>query len=498
VKTTPPPDRTLANATTMRQRALAAAVALALFPHASFALMLGEPEVRSALGRALDVRIPVSGNGADAADEACFALLADPAAVNPLARAQLTVEQQGGRTYLRVRSTEAMVEPATTLRVRAACPPASGVLVREYGILLDPVPASAPSVPLTMPEEPMVAKVEVAKVEVAPVPAAAPVAVASTPVAKPAHPGPAHARATPHVPTHASSAAYTRGAALHGGYLLKLSGPVLDLEPSRHVDAAQRAQLREAQAMMLEDDYTSAMLALRSRIDALQKRLGELQLQAATLDTAPALASTPVATETQAAPAMAPPPAERVLSATRRVADAAWSWALVALLGLLALLWPLSRAVRRRREDNAHAVVPAAPVPVPYTGVETGTFAPPPPEVIAPQAPVSAAPAPATADDTEEAIRDARELYNAGERLQAAGVLRRAIESHPERVAPWLPLFDLLMRERLMTEFGELARGFRTLHGASPAWKTVQRAGQQIDPANPLYHAEKPEEQAAA
>lgn len=121
-------------------------------------------------------------------------------------------------------------------------------------------------------------------------------------------------------------------------------------------------------------------------------------------------------------------------------------------------------------------------------------FAPPPPEVIAPQA-AAAAPASAGApalalDDTEEAIRSARDLYNAGERLQAAGVLRLAIESHPERVAPWLPLFDLLLRERLVTEFAELARGFRALHGASPAWKTVQRAGQQIDPGNSLYGAD--------
>ena len=47
--------------------------------------------------------------------------------------------------------------------------------------------------------------------------------------------------------------------------------------------------------------------------------------------------------------------------------------------------------------------------------------------------------------------------------------------------------FDLLMRERLVTEFAELARGFRAVHATSPAWKTVQRAGQQIDPGNALY-----------
>jgi hypothetical protein len=273
----------------------------------------------------------------------------------------------------------------------------------------------------------------------------------------------------------------------HGGYLLKLSGPVLDLAPVASVGEAQRAQLREARALLEGDDFTSQMLALRARIDTLQKQVAQLQALATRLD----------ASKPDTAAAIAQGPAQP--SRARRIADAAWSWALVALLGLLALLWPLSRVLRgRRRDEVAELVVKPGAAP---KGVETGRFVAPPPEVLAPDAVVSA-PAtpsgPAAIDDTEEAIRNARDLYNAGERLQAAGVLRLAIESHPERVAPWLPLFDLLMRERLATEFAELARGFRALHGASPAWKTVQRAGQQIDPANPLYQDEHSPHQAAA
>jgi hypothetical protein len=221
----------------------------------------------------------------------------------------------------------------------------------------------------------------------------------------------------------------------------------------------------------------------------------------------PASPSTPaidIATVTSSAPVSAPgssalATARAALArAAHRMADMSGTWALAALLGLGALLWPAWRRVRRpSRDETADLIVkPAAP---PKPGVETGRFAPPP-EVTAPaaNARTAAAAVPAQPDETEEAIRTARDLYNAGERLQAAGVLRLAIESHPERVSPWLPLFDLLMRERLVTEFGELARGFRALHGASPAWKTVQRAGQQIDPGNPLYTDERPHEQAAA
>ena len=444
--------------------------------------MLGEPQVRSYLGRPLDVRIPVQGAGADAVDASCFEVLGDPqGGVAALSRAQLEVEQQGGQTYLRVRSSEPMREPASILRVRAACAPSSGMLVRQYGILLDPVPASTPSAPLVVhtAEDASIAPrdaVQVASVTSAPgagVAASTTASAASAPAAvKPRvrarkNDGIAQAKPRHHAPV----------AIAHGGFHLKLSGPVLDLEPTRHVTDAERERLREARMLMDGDDYASAMLALRDRIGTLQKRLEMLQAQAARIE---------AVQRERPRPAAVP---QREPNVAARLADGAWWWAIVALLGLLALLMPLTRWMRRRRPA---AEVPELVVKKPRaaaTGTETGRFAPPPPEVIAPAiaATAPASPAPLAFEDTEEAIRTARDLYNSGERLQAAGVLRLAIERHPERVAPWLPLFDLLMRERLATEYAELARGFQVLHGASPAWKTVQRAGQQIDPANPLY-----------
>ena len=431
----------------LRLRALPCAVAAALLATPSHALMLGEPEVRSYLGRPLDLRIPVQGAGADAVDASCFEVLAQPQGGAPgVTRATLEVEQAGGQTYLHVRSTAPVVEPASVLRVRAACPPSNGLLVRQYGILLDPMPVTAPAVPLVAEAAPQT-----------------PHAQAPRKAASKAHPK-FHAKRTQHAL-----------APSRGGFHLKLSGPVLDLGPSRTVTDAQRTVLREARTLIDGDDYASAMLALRDRIDTLQKRLEALQAQAARIETAG-----------RAQPKVVAAPAPREPAALSRLMDGAWLWALVAFLGLIALLMPLARWMRRRKPD-AMAVAVVKPRRV-DKGTETGRFAPPPPHVLVPEvAPSTPVAATIAMDDTEDAIRTARDLYNSGERLQAAGVLRLAIESHPERVAPWLPLFDLLMRERLAMEYAELARGFRALHGSSPAWKTVQRAGQQLDPANPVY-----------
>jgi uncharacterized protein YciI len=331
-----------------------------------------------------------------------------------------------------------------------------------------------------MPSAPLLASNAADDAAVARVtPADAPRVALPVAQARPRHAAPRHVHAAPHA-HHAKHS--THAAALaRGGFHLKLSGPVLDLQASRNITEAQRALLREARTLLDGDDYASAMLALRDRIDTLQKRLEALQSQAVRLEAAQAKPQPALAAREREAPSLG-------------FAQGAWSWALVALLGLAALLLSLTSWLRRRKPGAA--VEPEVKALPPDAGTETGRFAPPPPHVLAPGTAAPSA-APIAMEDTEEAIRSARDLYNAGERLQAAGVLRLAIESHPERVAPWLPLFDLLMRERLATEYAELARGFRALHGSSPAWKTVQRAGQQLDPGNPLYAEEEARQVAA-
>jgi len=120
------------------RRALIPALTAAALP--AHALVLGEIEIRSALGEALDARIAIEQLDGQVVDASCFSLVRDPGAGLPsLAEGILTVERTGPPA-LRIRTLGGVYEPAVTLRVRAACPGQSGYMLRQYSLLLDPRP----------------------------------------------------------------------------------------------------------------------------------------------------------------------------------------------------------------------------------------------------------------------------------------------------------------------------------------------------------------------
>lgn len=103
------------------------------------AISLGDLEVRSALGDVLDARVPLVLEPGEVVDATCFALTPAPEPGVPVLTAgRLTVERVGGQSMLRIRSSKGVFEPALRLRVRAACPGPSGVVLREYSLLLEP------------------------------------------------------------------------------------------------------------------------------------------------------------------------------------------------------------------------------------------------------------------------------------------------------------------------------------------------------------------------
>ena len=123
------------------RRALAAALIAAAIP--AHALVLGEIEVRSMLGEALDARIALEQADSQVVDASCFALARAAAGDLPAIREGiLTIERTGSSMALRVRSLGGMYEPAMALRVRAACPGDAGAVLRQYTILLDPRPGT--------------------------------------------------------------------------------------------------------------------------------------------------------------------------------------------------------------------------------------------------------------------------------------------------------------------------------------------------------------------
>ena len=123
--------------------ALALALAAASLPVP--AVVLGEIEARSALGEPLDARIPFTIPQGRSVDASCFALVreADEAA-NALGEGVLTLERRRGATALRLRTVAPVMEPAISVRVRAACSGAEPS-TRVYAVLLDPRPGSAPA-----------------------------------------------------------------------------------------------------------------------------------------------------------------------------------------------------------------------------------------------------------------------------------------------------------------------------------------------------------------
>jgi pilus assembly protein FimV len=115
------------------------------------AVSLGDLAVRSALGEPLDATVAL--DGATAKPQAgCIRQAAPAGAELPaLPRATLAIEPDGAGWRLRLRTRTAIREPATRLRLDAACEGTASAS-RTYEVLLDPRAPEAPAPPMrTMP-----------------------------------------------------------------------------------------------------------------------------------------------------------------------------------------------------------------------------------------------------------------------------------------------------------------------------------------------------------
>ena len=122
-----------------RPLAVLCAAALAFAAPQALALALGEPEVRSALGENLDMRIPVTIGKGESIEPSCFTLAPDSGATVPrLSAARVSLERSAQGTYLRIRSDSYVNEPALTLSIVAACPGQFAETRRDYSLLFDP------------------------------------------------------------------------------------------------------------------------------------------------------------------------------------------------------------------------------------------------------------------------------------------------------------------------------------------------------------------------
>jgi hypothetical protein len=479
-------------------------VVVGFAPLAASAISLGDLEVRSYLGRALDARIALGGADVAGLEDDCFAIVPPSRSGIPaIERGTLKLERAGDATVLRVRTASALDEPALMLGIRASCPGHPGMVLREYPVLLDPAPVAV-ALPLAA--------------------SIAPRASSST-----ANDSRAQAPTAAHRPAkaahrkHAASRKHASGGApahhrSHGhGFMLKLSGPRVDLAASRSMDDASRAKLREELAVLDSDDAMATMLAMRDRMRRLESQVAELQLRVSRMTEAPAQSSVArqPATQPPMAQPMAPAAIPKVVAPAAPqpvVADSPnahrWPWIVLALVVILfagALAWTLRR---RRSEAQAAWDFEPAPRPMPAMAPEA---APEPFEVESrgvprPLEPILAQPlershealveaiAPAEeALDVDAVLREARDHYEEGALLHAVQLLQRAIQRDPREERPWLALLELLRREGLVLDHAELAVRFHQVHGGGESWRRVQFHGRELDPANPLYRDERGE-----
>ena len=129
-----------------RRLAAFGAALVACLANDARALALGDAQVRSSLGEALELRIPVTLASGESIDPGCFTLMRDPGGEIPrVTGARISVLRSATGTQLRVESRGAMNEPAFTLGIVANCPGLSSETRRDYLLLLDPPAAGRPS-----------------------------------------------------------------------------------------------------------------------------------------------------------------------------------------------------------------------------------------------------------------------------------------------------------------------------------------------------------------
>lgn len=318
---------------------------MALGANHSYALGLGEIDLRSYLGQPLDARIPVLASADEPLEDGCFKLVngavtSDTGHATP---AKLSFQQVGRNNILQIRSSSAVPEPAVRIQIEVSCGNLSKIS-REYTLLLDPpeyaatrinLPAkpisAAPQANAISPADVIIQQTVVSNVpsvsgdtQFAPSPidnATAPVIPNTAPRAVPRRtprprtdaPAPlakAPARITPRaaapVPRPAfkpsddvkppvekipapAPVASTSKPASGDGFRLKLSSSEMNLALTKTVTETDRQRLR-ARQLLLEnqsDDQTATILAMKNSIQQMEAQLAELRRQMAAKNGAP-------------------------------------------------------------------------------------------------------------------------------------------------------------------------------------------------------------------
>lgn len=474
----------------------ALALLLGLSPQGAAALGMGRPQVHSALGRPLDVSIPLTlADGEQLADSCVRAEVSAGEARVPAGLLQTRIEGDPGERRIRLQSLVGIEEPALRVTLALGCPLR---LTREFNAFIDP-PGSAATAPPPQPPTPLPPPV----VEVAP----RPVAEASPPRASAPAPRPR----------------LKTGARPQGPRLVLERPEVLVAEAPRPVKPVSAAEGEltpelEAQITLLEQTVAQLKADLEARRQA---------------EAASAAASAAVADEPIPVKAAAPAPVQSTRASPLRD-PMIWllTLGLSLLAGAAAFYGSRWRDERARRElaywRALHAAEGAATPPPPPPAPPSPGFAPAvtgdvaalpdegqhqatrpqprpmawPPAPVAPVAPafvpssmqatqpmpVQAAAAPvlseeiSVADELLDLQQQVDFLQLLGQHDAAADLLASRLARGNAGAMPYLLLMELCQQRGEQGLFAELAKQFELrLRTQAPAWSTSLSRGRPLD-----------------
>ncbi|MDX2218304.1 MAG: hypothetical protein SF172_04710 [Burkholderiales bacterium] len=238
----------------------------------------GEPQVLSALGEPLDVRIPLLDDDAAIAAEARYSLgHADTRLGLPIVRnANIRVVKDAGGWALRVKSAIINDEPALALVIQEKL--ASGTLSRALPLLFDPAAGAPPVEPAPQLAALQPIPAQPATVATLAAPAATVVASGPTVRLRPAF----LARATARPPARVKAAARRPPAAPADERTTPLR-LATTLGTVASPAAAHRESMRWLRRALLEDDDRASLLAMGRKVSQLVAQVEEMEARIASL-----------------------------------------------------------------------------------------------------------------------------------------------------------------------------------------------------------------------
>ncbi|MFC7419727.1 FimV family protein [Iodobacter arcticus] len=484
------------------------------------AAVLGDIQVRSALGERFNARINVIANENEELNQQCFRLVSivDGGSAHLNARLSFESNEDGG--LLSLRGDEPLQEPLLHFSIRLRCPSEkSPVFQRDYNVLLDPreyrakqgggdfalaAPAARRNLPAFsgvwqsqegdsveriarayFPQDRasrarMVDEIYRLNADLAQntharlplntevrlpdrkslLPAAANMQNRVEPVQAQTSGGPDALQIAP-VPLPRVE---------QGGFHLRLSEPVLAFRQKAQLSPEDSLRARERLQLLESDDQAAQLLQFKYQISQLEKQLTAMQAerssQGLSLESAPALAG------------------------LNRLPSAWWL--------LLLLLLPLFYLVRRQghiAKEVQYAFPLGQSTFAPSTaplGERLREAVPDRQQVMGVVNNFSQAASDWSRDDVDvvqpkNVSEEAQMLLDHGLITQAINLLKSEIEQYPSGLALWMKLFEVYVSQGMRQEFQNRAVGFRLQFSSDGLWQQVQNMGRDLDPDNPLY-----------